>query len=60
MSLFKVNVVASNPQHEERVTPPIEVLVHTGAELTWLPAELLKNVGIQPRRKRLFRPPPSN
>jgi predicted aspartyl protease len=54
MSAFKVNVIASNPQHEERVTPPIEVLVDTGAELTWLPAELLQNAGIRPRRKRTF------
>ena len=27
MSLFKVNVVASNPQDEQRVTPPMEVVV---------------------------------
>lgn len=54
MSLFRINVVAANPQHEERVTPPVEVLVDTGAELTWLPAELLQKVGIQPRRKRTF------
>jgi predicted aspartyl protease len=54
MSLFKINVVACNPQFEDRVTPAIEVLVDTGAELTWLPAELLVKIGIQPRRKRTF------
>ena len=54
MSLYKVNVVACNPKREELVTPAIEVLVDTGAELTWLPAELLSNVGITPRRKRTF------
>ena len=54
MSLFRVNVVASNPQHEELVTPPVEVLVDTGVELTWLPAELLQKVGIQRRRRRTF------
>ena len=54
MSLYKVNVVACNPKREELVTPPIEVLVDTGAELTWLPAELLSQVGITPRRKRTF------
>jgi predicted aspartyl protease len=54
MSLFKVNLVACNPQHEDRVTPPIDVLVDTGAELTWLPAQLLATIGIQPRRKRTF------
>jgi predicted aspartyl protease len=54
MSLFKVNVVACNPQREDRVSPPIEVLVDTGAELTWLPAEMLEKIGVQPRRKRTF------
>ena len=54
MSLFKVNVVACNPKREESVTPAIEALVDTGAELTWLPAELLSNAGITPRRKRTF------
>jgi predicted aspartyl protease len=54
MSLFRVNVVACNPQREDRVTPSIDVLVDTGAELTWLPAEILAKIGIQPRRKRTF------
>jgi len=54
MSLFKVNIVACNPKREESVTPAIEVLVDTGAELTWLPADLLSNAGITPRRKRTF------
>ena len=54
LRLFKVNVIACNPQSEDRVTPAIDVLVDTGAELTWLPAELLKNIEIQPRRKRTF------
>lgn len=54
MSPFKVNIVACNPKREESVTPAIEVLVDTGAELTWLPGELLSNAGIAPRRKRTF------
>ncbi len=54
MSMFKVNVVACNPQREESLTPAVEVLVDTGAELTWLPAELLARAGIKPRRKRTF------
>jgi predicted aspartyl protease len=55
MSLFRVNIIACNPQDEATLTPPIDVLVDTGAELTWLPAELLQKIGIQPRRKRTFR-----
>jgi predicted aspartyl protease len=54
MSMFKVNVTVVNPQREELVTEPISALVDTGSELTWLPGELLKSIGIQPRRDRLF------
>jgi hypothetical protein len=41
MSLFRVNVVARNPKDEARETPPIEALVDTLSELSWLPADLL-------------------
>src|SRR5947207_2947132 len=54
MSLFKINVTARNPKHEELVTQPLPALVDTGSELTWIPAEVLKGVGITPRRKRIF------
>ena len=54
MSLFKVNVTARNPKREELVSQPIEAIVDTGAELSWLPAALLQGVGIVPRRKRSF------
>ena len=54
MSLFHVNVVARNPQDESRETPPIEALVDTGSELTWLPADILAQAGIARRRKRTF------
>jgi predicted aspartyl protease len=54
MSMFKVNVVARNPKQEELATPPIEAVVDTGSELTWLPAELLRRAGITPRRKMFF------
>jgi clan AA aspartic protease len=54
MSMFKVNVVARNPKREELETQPLAALVDTGSELTWLPADVLKSVGIMPRRKRVF------
>ena len=54
MSMFKVNLTARNPKREELVTKPLEALVDTGSELTWLPADVLKGAGITPRRKRLF------
>jgi len=49
-----LNVIARNPKREELATAPLEVLVDTGSELTWLPADVLKGVGITPRRKRIF------
>ena len=54
MSLFRVNVVARNPKDESRETLPVEALVDTGSELTWLPAAILAEAGIVPRRKRTF------
>lgn len=49
-----MNLTARNPKREELETPPVEALVDTGSELTWLPAELLRTAGITPRRKRVF------
>src|SRR5580658_7356612 len=54
MSMFKVNVVARNTKMEEMATKPLAALVDTGSELTWLPADVLKAVGINPRRRRIF------
>ena len=54
MSMFKVNVVAVNPKREELITLTMEALVDTGSELTWLPADALRQLGITPRRERQF------
>ena len=54
MSKFMVNVVAVNPKEEERCTPPIEAMVDTGSELTWLPKKQLLEAGIVPRMKKSF------
>jgi predicted aspartyl protease len=54
VSAYRVNVVARNPKDEDRATPPIEVLVDTGSELTWLPEEALRQIGVTPRHKRSF------
>ena len=54
VSIFKVNIVACNPKREEQTTPPLEALVDTGSELTWLPADVLLKIGVTPRRKRAF------
>ena len=54
MSTFKVNLAAINPKDEDRRTPPIEVLVDTGSELSWLPEQILLDAGIKPRGKKRF------
>jgi predicted aspartyl protease len=53
MSIFKVSVVAQNPK-DARATPPVEAVVNTGSELTWMPAALLRAAGIMPVRQRAF------
>jgi predicted aspartyl protease len=55
MSVFKISVIAVNPQNEELTSTPIDALVDTGSELTWLPAEILKKIDITPRRKKIFK-----
>lgn len=54
MSLFKVNITAINPQTPEKRIIPIEVLVDTESELTWLPRELLEKANIKKVRRRSF------
>ncbi|MBM3878470.1 MAG: hypothetical protein FJ387_01955 [Verrucomicrobia bacterium] len=54
MSLFRVSIVARNPKDEGLKTPPVEVLVDTGSELTWLPKDFLASIKVNPVRKRNF------
>ena len=49
-----VNLTAVNPKEEHRCTPPMEVLVDTGSELSWLPKQMLLDAGISPRGKKRF------
>jgi len=55
MSLFHVAFVAVNPREAARSTPPVKALVDTGAELSWIPGDLLASAGISPVRQRSFR-----
>ena len=54
MSLFKVAVVARNTKDESQRSQPIDALVDTGSELTWLPKDVLGAINISPVRKRNF------
>jgi len=54
MSKFMVNLTAVNPSERQRRTPPIEVMVDTGSELSWLPKKELLDIGITPEGKKRF------
>jgi predicted aspartyl protease len=49
VSIFRIKITACNPKHEEQVTAPLEALVDTGSDLTWLPGEMLWRIGLRPR-----------
>ena len=54
MSAFTVGLVARNIRDENISTPIVEALVDSGSELSWLPGELLRAAGIEPRKKLTF------
>jgi predicted aspartyl protease len=54
MSAFYLNLVAINPKQEDVRSAPVRVLVDTGSELSWMPADVLAHAGIHPRRRRRF------
>jgi len=54
MSTFMVYLTAINPKDEKRRTPPVEVMVDTGAHSSWLPRQLLLDAGINPVEKVQF------
>ena len=54
MNVFKVQVIAINPQNESLTHGPVAIVVDAASELTWLPGELLKKIEIAPRRERHF------
>jgi len=53
MNIFKVQISASNPEDEKTVTAPVEALVNTASELTWLPGAALNAIGVAPQRKQI-------
>ena len=57
VSIFRIRIVACNPKNEGQETAPLEALVDTSTDLTWLPAEVLWSIGVTPRRKKSFATP---
>ena len=51
MSVFRVNVVARNRKDESLASTPVEALVDTGSELTWLPKDMLREIQVTPRKR---------
>jgi len=47
MGTFRVDVEIENPARPGERRPLRSVLVDTGAELSWIPAELLESLGIE-------------
>ena len=54
MSKFMVNLTAINPVDRQRRTAPIEIMVDTGAEVSWLPRKALEDIGIAREEKAQF------
>jgi len=54
MSKFMVDLTAINPVDRQRRTAPIEVMVDTGAEVSWLPRKALEDIGIASEKKEHF------
>jgi len=55
MGTFRISIEIENPVRpgpRERLS---DVLVDTGAELSWIPAQILEALGIQRRKAMLFR-----
>ena len=55
MGTFRVDVEIENPAHPGKRRRLTSVLVDTGAELSWVPAEVLESLGIERYKKWRFR-----
>lgn len=55
MGTFRVDIEIENPARAGRRLPLRSVLLDTGAELSWFPAELLESLGIERRKRSQFR-----
>jgi predicted aspartyl protease len=53
MNISKIQIFAGNPEDEKTMTGPLEVLVNTASELTWLSATALSRIGVTPRWKEV-------
>ncbi len=55
MGTFRVDIEIENPMRRGKKPVLRSVLVDTGAELTWIPAQVLESLGIEPYSRWRFR-----
>jgi predicted aspartyl protease len=55
MGTFRVDIEIENPARPGERRTVKAVLVDTGAELSWIPADVLQSLGVERRRKWRFR-----
>jgi predicted aspartyl protease len=55
MGAFRVDMILQNPARPGDQRTLRSVLVDTGAELSWVPAEVLESLGVERNNKWLFR-----
>lgn len=55
MGTFRVDIEIENPARPGKRRSLHSVLVDTGAELSWVPSEILESLGVGPNNKWLFR-----
>jgi len=55
MGTFRVNIEIENPARPGQKRTLQSVLVDTGAELSWVPAELLESLGVERNNQWRFR-----
>ncbi|NIM50078.1 MAG: hypothetical protein GTN62_07045 [Gemmatimonadales bacterium] len=55
MGTCRVDIEIENPMRPGKLCALRSVLVHTGAELSWIPAELLESLGIERYSRWRFR-----
>ena len=55
MGTFRVDIEVENPIRPRKRRALAAVLVDTGSELSWFPADLLESLGIERRKRSQFR-----
>ncbi len=54
MGLTSVDIGIRNPREPSRRSTVQRLVVDTGSELTWVPREVLEDIGIKPEKSRRF------